>query len=275
MGKAKRRRGADAHKRTGLVRKKSTRKGAKAAASPPCKPVSAQAAALQAWVGLAPTVRYLATHSVPSPALPPRLAEIFCVSPVETSRFHTYRAPLLSWATVRRIPPGTRCSDPGLMAKERSKRLALAAQLPYSSTYVPEGVPLHPACGQHGMFATCDIPPRTFLFPYLGVVHTEHESDAASEYDLRLWAPIEHDLDEPKLALGVDATHAGSYARFVNDFRGILARPNLTFDDWSDLAPDGKRAHGIGLFSGSRPITAGTELCVSYGKGFWKARAGG
>lgn len=76
-----------------------------------------------------------------------------------------------------------------------------------------------------------------------------------------------------RIPLGMDATHAGSFARFVNDFRGILPRPNLLFNDWADQGTDGIPVRGIGLYSGPHSIPAGTELCVSYGKGFWQAQS--
>ena len=72
----------------------------------------------------------------------------------------------------------------------------------------------------------------------------------------------------------------------VNDYRGILQRPNLFFQEWTapfpkDLlsiyskslnAPSNIR--GLAMYSGAHPISAGTELCVSYGKGWWAARNG-
>lgn len=105
------------------------------------------------WARLAPHVQHLPTHSHPSPDLPPRLARIFCAAPVRSSPFHPDRAPLLQWATVRRIPPGTRCSEPALLAKERSKRLAAAAKAPVppepSTSKAEENLAcLHPAAGQ-------------------------------------------------------------------------------------------------------------------------------
>ncbi|KDN53580.1 hypothetical protein K437DRAFT_206201, partial [Tilletiaria anomala UBC 951] len=133
----------------------------------------------------------------------------------------------------------------------------------------------HPAAGQYGLFACTRIPPRTALAPYLGVVHTEDESREESEYDLQL----------ERIPLGIDATHAGSIARFVNDYRGILVRPNVFFQDWAapvaaehreafQRACPGEEAivRGIGLFTGAHWIERDQELCVSYGKGFWHAR---
>lgn len=56
----------------------------------------------------------------------------------------------------------------------------------------------------------------------------------------------------------------------MNDYRGILPRPNVFFESWHDGATG---ARGIGIFSGKYPIKSGTELCITYGRGFWAARA--
>lgn len=65
---------------------------------------------------------------------------------------------------------------------------------------------LHPAAGQYGLFAAIDIPPRTPIAPYFGILHTEAESDPASDYDLAMQGPAGE-------RLAIDATHAGSIAR--------------------------------------------------------------
>lgn len=93
----------------------------------------------------------------------------------------------------------------------------------------------------------------------------------------------------------------------MNDYRGILERPNLFFEEWkasfprdlvvpitesrsesrpddasqgttfpscSSIRPATPPTHvfGLALYSGAHPIKAHTELCVSYGKGWWLAR---
>ncbi|UZJ57108.1 hypothetical protein CBS101457_006428 [Exobasidium rhododendri] len=133
----------------------------------------------------------------------------------------------------------------------------------------------HPALSQFGLFAAKDIPPHTLVVPYFGHVHLISEEDPDSRYD----AAIESD---DGTRLGIDATRAGSEARFVNDFRGILIRPNVFLQDWSARSPhekdnqDGimypKRVKGIAFFSGAHSIKAGTELCTTYGKGWWNSR---
>lgn len=75
----------------------------------------------------------------------------------------------------------------------------------------------HPACGQSGLFAKTPIPPRTTVVQYLGLVHTEDESELTSDYDLRVsgpssavpYAPDDRDVE----LLGIDATHCGNEAR--------------------------------------------------------------
>lgn len=69
----------------------------------------------------------------------------------------------------------------------------------------------------------------------------------------------------------------------VNDYRGILQRPNLFFQEWSAAFPKDvlsitstlkqpNQIRGLAMYSGAHSISAGTELCVSYGKGWWAAR---
>ncbi|KAI0894592.1 hypothetical protein F4806DRAFT_110740 [Annulohypoxylon nitens] len=132
----------------------------------------------------------------------------------------------------------------------------------------------HPANGQSGLFAARQLPPGSLILPYYGVVHSSlppfcmaHEQ---SDYDLWL------DRDA---ALAVDADKAGNEARFVNDYRGIAARPNSEFKECWDLRrgercmavfvlPAGKNA---GKKAGAG-IGKGEEILVSYGKGFWSKR---
>ncbi|KIW05655.1 uncharacterized protein PV09_03521 [Verruconis gallopava] len=136
-------------------------------------------------------------------------------------------------------------------------------------------VSTHPAYGQHGLFARKDLPPGSFILFYVGVVHTEEDSDCTSDYDLSL---------DRELGVGIDAAKAGNEARFINDYRGISAKgPNAEFREvWVDRGKDvyerrmavfvlpagksGKRASGI---------RKGEEILVSYGKGFWKERQAG
>jgi hypothetical protein len=75
----------------------------------------------------------------------------------------------------------------------------------------------------------------------------------------------------------------------VNDYRGILNRPNLFFKDWTARSPTPskqssdqpddvksikypKKIKGLALYSGAHAIKTGIELCASYGKGWWAHR---
>lgn len=79
-----------------------------------------------------------------------------------------------------------------------------------------------------------------------------------------------------------------------------MQRPNLFFQEWTAAFPkellsicsihqkgsNGSNSdvevpfklpnqiRGLAMYSGAHPITPGTELCVSYGKGWWAARKG-
>lgn len=159
-----------------------------------------------------------------------------------------------------------------LRAKPASSAVSI---VPVASTSLPaplvriQGIsdPSHPANGQHGLFATRDLKPGTFILPYLGRVHTSKTTDPLSDYDL--WLDKEQDL-------AVDAASCGNEGRFVNDYRGVRARANAEFgvawcERWGQLCVGfwvlgGGKKHGEG-------IKKGEEICVSYGKGFWDKRS--
>ncbi|KAI9797844.1 MAG: hypothetical protein M1835_006366 [Candelina submexicana] len=125
----------------------------------------------------------------------------------------------------------------------------------------------HPAFGQYGLFAAQQLPPNSFIIHYLGFVHTPSDSDSESKYDLSLVR---------ELGIGIDATHMGNEARFINDYRGIREEgPNAEFRDTMVggerrmsvyVLPEGKSGKG------RRGIRKGEEICVNYGKAFWKGR---
>lgn len=129
--------------------------------------------------------------------------------------------------------------------------------------------PAHPACGQYGLFAARHLQPDSFILHYLGFVHGPEEADEASDYD--------NSLDRDA-CIGVDATHAGNEARFINDYRGVSsAGPNAEFRDcWVEVGHQ-QLEKRIGVYvlpagkSGKRSkgIAKGEEILVSYGKGFW------
>ncbi|EKM60836.1 uncharacterized protein PHACADRAFT_155952 [Phanerochaete carnosa HHB-10118-sp] len=125
----------------------------------------------------------------------------------------------------------------------------------------PIAVDGHPAKGQHGLFAARKIPPRSHIIDYVGEVHVDDRP--SSNYDISLY----HNTGG--VSVGVDASHMGNEARFINDYRGVAARPNAFFEE---------RRNGMGelcmaVWSGKDEIKRGQEILVSYGKGFWQARS--
>ncbi|KAI1806286.1 hypothetical protein F4811DRAFT_156915 [Daldinia bambusicola] len=132
----------------------------------------------------------------------------------------------------------------------------------------------HPARGQSGLFAARPLPPGSLVLPYYGVVHSSlpPHSAAHEQSDYDLW------LDRDA-ALAVDAAGAGNEARFVNDYRGVAARPNCEFRECWDLRR-GEKCMAVFVLPAGRNagkkaaagVAKGEELLVSYGKGFWGKR---
>ncbi|CZT07562.1 uncharacterized protein RAG0_12965 [Rhynchosporium agropyri] len=159
--------------------------------------------------------------------------------------------------------------------------------------------PSHPAYGQSGLFAAKDLKPGTFILQYLGEIHASPlpapghpdpdppakaqlhpkvetearakrlDPHASSNYDLSL---------DRETGLGIDADKRGNEARFINDYRGVGAKPNAEFKDVWDV---GRKERGMGVWvlpegksgKGKRKgIRKGEEILVSYGRGFWDAR---
>ncbi|KAI0009161.1 hypothetical protein F4779DRAFT_384507 [Xylariaceae sp. FL0662B] len=174
----------------------------------------------------------------------------------------------------------------------KSQHQALKVRSPDLSTEIPRDLPrgpssavrivsisdpAHPANGQCGLFAARHLGPGTLILPYYGVVHaSQAPGHETSDYDLWL------DRDA---GLAVDAEKAGNEARFVNDYRGVRARPNAEFRECWDLRrgercmavfalPAGRKTHAGGgkKGAGGGGIAKGEEILVSYGKGFWGGR---
>jgi SET domain-containing protein len=132
----------------------------------------------------------------------------------------------------------------------------------------------HPANGQFGLFAAHNLAPSSFIICYHGNVHSEIDTDPTSDYDLCLSRELE---------VGIDAAKMGNEARFCNDYRGIESTgPNAEFlEIWMDMGK-GISEKRMAIFvlpagkSGKRGkgILKGAEILLSYGKGFWKERAG-
>ena len=120
----------------------------------------------------------------------------------------------------------------------------------------------HPARGQRGLFATRKIPPRTHILDYAGEVHCDDRPE--SDYDLSLYRSA-------TISVAVDASRMGNEARFINDYRGVRQKPNALFQERQ--TPFGELC--MSIWSGREGIKKGEEILVSYGKGFWSARAAG
>jgi SET domain-containing protein len=82
--------------------------------------------------------------------------------------------------------------------------------------------------------------------------------------------------------LTVDAATTGNEGRFINDYRGIGERNNveLRFADHlggpntASVQPVEVGPPCMSIWTVARGIPAGDELLLSYGKGYWQARAG-
>lgn len=109
--------------------------------------------------------------------------------------------------------------------------------------------------GQFGLFAAKKIPPRAYLLDYLGEVHCDDRP--SSDYDLSLYR-----TPDGSVSVGVDASGMGNEGRFVNDYRGIRAKPNAKFEE----------RHGdngelrMSIWTGSEAIKKGEEILVSVGE---------
>jgi hypothetical protein len=143
---------------------------------------------------------------------------------------------------------------------------------PYTNVKIsPVTDSAHPAFGQYALFANQQLPPDSFVLPYLGYVHDQSDTNETSDYDLSL---------DRELGIGVDASTMGNEARFINDYRGVSSAPNAEFRDIHVDLGNGKVEKRVGVFvlsagrSGKRAkgITRGQEILISYGKGFWSER---
>lgn len=138
--------------------------------------------------------------------------------------------------------------------------------------------PLHPACGQHGLFATKNIAPGGLILVYLGRLHGRATTSVESDYDL--WLDREMDV-------ATDAAGEGNEARFANDYRGVEGkeRANAQFGNvWCERW--GEVCVGVWALGGRKKskdkkkkkksdgggIRKGDEILVNYGRGFWEER---
>lgn len=120
--------------------------------------------------------------------------------------------------------------------------------------------PSHPAHEQRGLFAAKKIPSNSLILFYLGEIHIDTRD--SSDYDLSLYRSSD-------ISVGIDAAASGNEARFINDYRGIMARPNCIFKDIKTV--EGELRMSVWSV---RHINKHEELCVSYGKAWWNNRRG-
>jgi hypothetical protein len=139
----------------------------------------------------------------------------------------------------------------------------------------------HPAFGEYGLFATQDLYPNQHIGDYVGVVSNSTNESKTSHYILG-FGQVNGEI------LSIDAELMGNETRMINDYRGIskTKKPNVIFEQYrhEDALRMGifvVNAGNLGTFLGmtkqeklsnaqSIKITKGTELLLSYGKGFWK-----
>jgi len=149
---------------------------------------------------------------------------------------------------------------------------------PYSVVkIIPITISSHPANGQCGLFAAKDLKPGTFILQYFGEIHVS-PSDPTPSTDQHANSNYDLSLDRD-LSIGIDADKKGNEARFINDYRGVMDKPNAEFKEiWDErrkergmgvwVLPEGKSGKG-------KSVRKGEEILVSYGRGFWDARKGG
>ncbi|GAA5945729.1 hypothetical protein JCM3775_005896 [Rhodotorula graminis] len=154
----------------------------------------------------------------------------------------------------------------------------------------------HPAKGQRGLFndGKAAIERGTWIRDYLGYVHDEREADPKSEYDLLLErrpastaegenegegvgvGAQEQEREQRFEVIGCDATKMGGEARFVNDYRGVpgYERANAVFElrTWDIPGVAGRKGARMAVWAGPHGVAKGAEICVSYGKGYWKPK---
>jgi SET domain-containing protein len=93
---------------------------------------------------------------------------------------------------------------------------------------------------------------------------------SSSDYDL---AFLDRDA-----SLAIDGASMGNEARFINDYHGIRDGPNAVFEEYYVKVKGAKGKEmwearmGVWVNPLSSGIAKGEEICLSYGKGYWRAR---
>lgn len=150
---------------------------------------------------------------------------------------------------------------------------------------LPITSPTHPAYPQFGLFAAKLLQPGTHIVDYTGSIHAcPQPTCSTSDYDL---AFLDRDA-----SIAIDGSSMGNEGRFVNDYHGIRDQgPNAVFEEYyvKVKSPKGRgeiwqarmgiwvapvSAQPESLRSTYKGISKGEEICVSYGKGWWRARRG-
>lgn len=116
----------------------------------------------------------------------------------------------------------------------------------------------HPVYGQYGLFALVELEPNSWILEYTGLVQFDELIDQDSDYAIHFHGP-----------LSIDATACGNESRAINDFRGIVSKPNVAFDTYRCSATNIVK---VGVFTLNNPIRPGEELVVTYGRDFWSQR---
>ncbi|KAG6820773.1 hypothetical protein H0H93_012037 [Arthromyces matolae] len=100
----------------------------------------------------------------------------------------------------------------------------------------------------------------TLTHPAYGEIHCDDRPN--SDYDLSLYR------SQDGTNVGIDASSIGNEARFINDYRGIMPKPNAIFSD----VETGSGEKRMSIWSSGQEIKKGDEILVSYGKAWWRAR---
>ncbi|CAG8600469.1 516_t:CDS:2 [Dentiscutata heterogama] len=119
----------------------------------------------------------------------------------------------------------------------------------------------HPAFPGYGLFATKELKVLSLIISYTGIVTTRTVGgEENSDYVLGFGSQQ-----------CIDGWKKGSEARFINDYRGILSKPNAAFHEYID-SQSGQVKMGVWVMPGAGKIKKGHEIVVSYGKSFWHER---
>ena len=118
-----------------------------------------------------------------------------------------------------------------------------------------------PNSGQCGLYVAKKVAAGEHLLDYRGVITLEEHECRESDYTLLF-------VEEGTPRLTLDAAKCGNEARFINDFRNTGRKANCRFAERFDSR--GVRHMGVYALVA---LAKGEELLLSYGKGYWTARA--